>query len=71
MTILEDCFLKSFGYPTISSLFCITLNFHLGMRVKISKHKKVIKLWDTLKRKAGDSSPCFCTLNSLGTMAPW
>lgn len=39
--------------------------------MKISKHKKVIKLWGTPRRKVSDSSPCCCTSDPLGTMAPW
>lgn len=65
-------FLKgSSDFPTISSLFCVILYFHSGMCVKISKYKKIIKLWANPRRKVRDSSPCFCTSCSLGTVAPW
>ena len=57
--------------PTTSSLSCVTLNFHSGMCVTISNHRKVIKLWDTPRRKVRSSSSCFYTLDSLGTVAPW
>jgi len=38
--------------------------------VTISNHRKVIKLWDTPRRKVRGSSPCFYTSDSLGTVAP-
>lgn len=39
--------------------------------MRISKHKKVIKLWGNPRRKVRDLSPCFFTSDSLGTVAPW
>lgn len=39
--------------------------------MKISKHKRIIQLWDTPRRTVRDSSPCFCASYSLGTRAPW
>ena len=39
--------------------------------MKISKYKKVIKLWGTPRRKVSSSSPCCCPSDPLGTLAPW
>lgn len=72
MSILKDCFTEE-GQITLLQvgLFYVTLNFHSGMCVTISNHRKVIKLWDTPRRKVRGSSPCFYTSDSLGTVAPW
>lgn len=71
MSILEDCFTKEAQITLLSVACFVSLWISILGCVWISEHRKVIKLWDTPRRKVRALSPCFYTSDSLGTVAPW
>lgn len=71
MSILEDCFTKEAQITLLSVACFVSLWISILGCVWVSEHRKVIKLWDTPRRKVRGSSPCFYTSDSLGTVAPW